>query len=56
MNKEYIYIDGQVVVTDEKINIKIMDYCDKIDETLHHENLLETIDNNLKQKNNNLLA
>ena len=41
MNKNYVYIDGMIEVTDELGNSKIIDYSDNIDEILVKENLIE---------------
>lgn len=43
MNKEYIYIDGKVIVEDENGNKNVMQYNDKIEEILIQENLMETM-------------
>ena len=44
MNKEYIYIDGKVEVTDEFGVTKNIDYSDNIDEILVKENLIEQME------------
>lgn len=47
MNKEYIYINGNVVVKDELGNQKPIEYSDNIDEILKKENIIEAIENRL---------
>ena len=49
MNKEYIYIDGKVIVEDEKGNKKVGEYTDKTEEILIRENLIETMENRIKE-------
>lgn len=52
MNKEYIYLDGKVIVEDENGNKKLTDYQDNIQEILVQENLIETMENELKELSN----
>ena len=47
MNKEYIYINGQIVVTDENGMTPPREYSDNITEILVTENLIEKIENEL---------
>lgn len=47
MNKEYIYIDGKVIVKDENGNQTPIEYYDNLDEVLVQENLIETIENQI---------
>lgn len=49
MNKEYIYLDGKVVIEDEDGNKRLTDYSDKLDEILIQENLIETMEDNLSE-------
>ena len=44
MNKEYVYVDGKVVIEDEKGNKKIDNYTDNLDEVLIQENLIESLE------------
>lgn len=48
MNKEYSYYDGIVIVKDDKDNQKPVEYTDKLDDILVQENLIETIENDIK--------
>lgn len=44
MNKEYTYIDGKVIVSDEN-NVKTQrEYCDNLDQILIQENVIETME------------
>lgn len=45
MNKEYIYIDGNIILEDEKGNRNPIEYRDNIDEILIQENIIETMEN-----------
>jgi len=45
MNKEYIYIDGKVVVKDENKKAKRIDNCNNLEKILVQENVIETIEN-----------
>ena len=45
MNKDYIYIDGTLIVEDEKFKKRIIDYTDNFEEILKQENLVETMKN-----------
>ena len=45
MNKEYIYIDGTLIVEDEKFKKRIVDYTDSFEEVLKQENLIEKMEN-----------
>ena len=47
MNKEYTYIDGQVIISDENGKKTPVDYYDNLDEILIQENLIETIENKI---------
>ena len=55
MNKGYRYLDGKILVSDEKGNYRIIDYHENLDQILLHENLLEFINNKIntleKEKN-----
>jgi len=43
MNKDYIYIDGILIVEDENFKKRIVDYTDNFEEVLKQENLIETM-------------
>jgi len=43
MNKECIYIDGKVIVSDDDGNKKLVSYYDNIKEVLEQENLIEAL-------------
>lgn len=47
MNKEYIYINGNVVVKDELGEQRPVEYSDNIDEILKEENIIEQIESRL---------
>ena len=47
MNKEYTYIDGKVIISDENGKKTPVDYYDNLDEVLIQENLIETIENKI---------
>ena len=47
MNKEYISLDGKVIVKDEKGARKLLEYYDNLDEVLVQENLIETINDTI---------
>ena len=44
MNKEYTYIDGKVIISDENGKQKPVEYYDNLDDVLVQENLIETIE------------
>lgn len=48
MNKEYIYKDGKALVIDENDNQRTLDYCDNLDDVLVQENLIETMEKEIK--------
>jgi len=48
MNKEYIYINGNIIVSDEKGNKKPIQNYDNIEEILIQENLIETIEKEIE--------
>lgn len=56
MNKEYIYLDGKVIVEDEKGNKKVVEYQDNIKEILVQENLIETMEKKQKELTKKLNA
>ena len=41
MNKEYFYINGKLVVEDEKLIKKVVEYSDNFEEILIQENLID---------------
>lgn len=49
MNKEYVLIDGKAIIEDEKGNKYIEDYSDKTEEILIQKNLIETMENRIKE-------
>ena len=49
MNTEYTYIDGKVIVSDEYGNKIQAEYYDNLDKVLIQENVIETIDNRIKE-------
>lgn len=48
MNKEYIYLDGKVIISDEN-NKKILMNIDNLDKVLSQENLIETMENRIQE-------
>lgn len=54
MNKECIYVNGKVIVSDEIGNQKVIDYFDSIDKLLLQENIIEMMDNTIKEINEQL--
>lgn len=49
MNKEYMYVNGKVVVEDDKQNKRLEEYSDNLDEILVQENLIENLEENIKK-------
>ena len=49
MNKEYIYIAGKVIVTDENGTQNSVEYYDNLDEVLIQENLIETMEDKISK-------
>jgi len=49
MNKEYTYIDGKVIVEDTEGNKRPVEYSDNLNEILVEENIIETLENNIKR-------
>lgn len=47
MNKEYIYVDGKVILKDDLGNAKQIEYCDNLNDILIQENLIETMQNKI---------
>lgn len=54
MNKEYIYNGGNVTVIDENGNARPVDYSDNLEEILIQENLIEDMENRIKELEMNL--
>lgn len=52
MNKEYTYIDGKVIIKDEKGNQTPVDYYDNLDEVLIQENIIETMEDKISYLEN----
>lgn len=48
MNKEYIYKDGKALIIDENDNQKTVDYYDNLDEVLVQEDLIEALEEEIK--------
>lgn len=49
MNKEYTYIDGKVIISDENDNKTQSDYYDNLDEVLVQENIIETMEGKIQE-------
>ncbi len=49
MNREYIYHDGKALVIDENNAQKNVDYYDNLDKVLVQENLIETMEEKIKE-------
>ena len=49
MNKEYAYSDGKAIIVDEKGNQTKSKYYDNLDDILVQENLIEDMENKIKQ-------
>lgn len=49
MNKEYVYKDGKALIIDENDNQKTIDYYNNLDEVLVQENLIETMEEEIKK-------
>ena len=49
MNKEYIYLNGKCVIEDENGERRLEEYTDKTDEILVTENVIETLENDLRE-------
>lgn len=47
MNKEYTYIDGKVIISDENGKQTPVEYYDNIDDVLVQENLVETMEDRI---------
>ncbi len=47
MNKEYTYIDGKVIISDENGKQKPGEYYDNLDDVLVQENLIETMEDRI---------
>ena len=47
MNKEYTYLDGKVIIRDEKDNQIQSEYYDNLERVLKQENLIERINNRI---------
>ena len=52
MNVSYTYIDGKVIIFDENGNQVPVEYYDNLDEVLVQENVVETIENEIKELGN----
>ena len=52
MNVSYTYIDGKVIIFDENGNQVPVEYYDNLDEVLVKENIIETIENEIKDLGN----
>lgn len=49
MNKEYTYIEGKVVISDEHDSKTQRDYYDNLDKVLVQENLIETMEKTIEE-------
>ena len=49
MNKEYVYLNGKCVIEDENGERRLEEYTDKTDEILVTENVIETLENDLRE-------
>jgi len=49
MNKEYTYIDGKAIIKDEMGNQTPIEYYDNLDKVLVQENLIESMQNEIKK-------
>lgn len=49
MNRDYTYLDGKVIISDENNNKKQSDYYDNLDEVLAQENLIETMEKKIQE-------
>lgn len=52
MNVSYTYIDGKAIIFDENSNQVPVEYYDNLDEVLIQENVVETIENEIKDLGN----
>ena len=52
MNKEYIYLDGKIIVSDENENKSLREYSDNLEEILIQENIIETMENRIQELEN----
>lgn len=49
MNNEYVYKDGKALIIDENDNQKTVDYYDNLDDVLVQEDVIEQLENEIKQ-------
>lgn len=49
MNKDYIYMDGKVIISDENGHKEPIEYYDNLDKVLVQENLIESIQNEINK-------
>ena len=49
MNKEYTYIDGKVIISDESDKKIEHEYYDNLDKVLAQENLIETMEKKIQE-------
>lgn len=49
MNKEYTYIDGKVIISDESGKQAPVEYFDNLDDVLVQENVIETMENRIAE-------
>ena len=49
MNKEYTYINGKVIISDENGNKTQSEYYDNLDEVLVKENIIETMEDKIEE-------
>lgn len=53
MNKEYTYIDGKVIISDENGKKTLIEYYDNLDDVLIQENVIETMENRIAELEKN---
>lgn len=51
MNSSYTYINGKAIIFDENGNQVPINYYNNLDDVLVQENVVETIENKIKEKN-----
>lgn len=47
MNKEYTYLDGKAIISDENGKQSLIEYFDNLDYILVQENIIETMENRI---------
>lgn len=49
MNKNYVYVDGNAIISDDEGNQKVIKYHDNLDEVLAKENVVESIEDKIEE-------